>query len=575
MVRIFTSGIFWFMLAHFLLLVGFLIYNLKFLFESLKNISKKTWFLLFLIFLFGFYLRNSEYWLGIHSDGYVSQEAAHYWLMHGKFVKSCALGNVDNCKLYQQVLAPPGFPFLIALVSLFVGFHSLSASVISAILSSLTIILVFLIAYKIFQNRTIGLAAAMVFSLIPLNILESQSGASRPSGLFFVGLAILFYIIAISNKFQLSLWLLVALSVSYSIYIRQESYVLIPFLLIFIFLFKEKSLINLLKKSKQCLISKDLSAFFQSCLEKKAIAKSLIIIIIFFIAQIPILSWLLFHNPFNSYNAPGVFSLHYKNIGIQAPAIISQLFNFNNGDGFINHYNFFVSSLFLFGFVSVFFSKSIKSVFIAGLFLVYFFLYSSMSHINLFLPENRLTYDFMRRSLMYDLPYSIIAAYPLGFIAKKKVWVFFLGAVILITMPIPILALFKNQALFKDSRVNKIFDLSFEDRNEEYFLATSKTPYDCLIITQKYMIVTNDYFKNNHREAVDVELIHPDREELFLEYLRQKINSGKEVLYFDDNRCQGTYDFPCEFLSKYFKKRFIFSQGSISVYSLDYIYDVR
>lgn len=211
------------MLLHFGLWIILLFFNIKHLVSPFKNINKNTWLLLFLIFLLGFYLRNSEYWLGIHTDGYVSQEAAHYWLVQGKFVKGCALDNIHNCKLHQQVLVPAGFPFLISLFSLFFGFHSLNASIISALLSSLTIILTFLIAYLIFQKEDIGLVAALIFSLIPLNILESQSGASRPTGLFFVGLTTFTYLIAVKNKFKFNLWFLVALCISYSIYVRQES----------------------------------------------------------------------------------------------------------------------------------------------------------------------------------------------------------------------------------------------------------------------------------------------------------------------------------------------------------------
>jgi len=225
------------MLAHFSLLIYLFWANIKNLYQEIKKIDKKIWLILLLVFIFGFYLRNSEYWLGPHTDGYVAQEAAHLWLLHGEFVKACALGNHIDCQLFEQVLSPPVFPFIIALVHLIFGINSLNASVISAVLSSLTILLVFLIAYLIFKKEEVGLYAALIFSFIPLNIINSQTGLSRPTGLFFVGLTILFYLLALKNN-KFITWLLTAVCLSYSIYVRQESYILLPFLFIFLIIFK-------------------------------------------------------------------------------------------------------------------------------------------------------------------------------------------------------------------------------------------------------------------------------------------------------------------------------------------------
>lgn len=196
------------------------------------------------------------------------------------------------------------------------------------------------------------------------------------------------------------------------------------------------------------------------------------------------------------------------------------------------------------------------------------FSYSSMSHINLFLPGAHLTSDFIRRSLMYNLPYSVIAAYLIDFIPKGKksfLGLFFIA--LLVTTPIPFLPLLGKGALFKDARVDKIYNLPAEHRDVEYFLAAARTSNDSLIITGKHMIVTNDYFKDNLREAIDIELIHPDREGLFLDNLRCKIKAGKEVLYFDDHVCSS--DSPTEFIQQYFEKEYLFTQGKIKVYKLE------
>src|SRR3989339_747466 len=152
MYKIFYSPLFYFMLCHFVLMVVLFVLNFKYLIKEFKKINKKVLLILLIIFLFGSYLRNSEYWLGTHTDGYVAQESAKMWILHGEHFKSCGLGNQIECEIPEQVLAPPGFPLLIVIAHLIFGLNSLNASVISAVLSSLIIILVFLNSWLLFNN---------------------------------------------------------------------------------------------------------------------------------------------------------------------------------------------------------------------------------------------------------------------------------------------------------------------------------------------------------------------------------------------------------------------------------------
>ena len=106
MYPIFSSWLFYFMAIHLVVLLFLCAKNFKYLYQSVKKIEKSTWILLFLIFIFSFCLRNSEYWLGPFSDGYVAQESARMWVLHGDYVKSCALGTPADCKISEQVLFP-------------------------------------------------------------------------------------------------------------------------------------------------------------------------------------------------------------------------------------------------------------------------------------------------------------------------------------------------------------------------------------------------------------------------------------------------------------------------------------
>jgi len=563
------------MLAHFFLLIYLFWANIKNLYQEIKKIDKKIWLILLLVFIFGFYLRNSEYWLGPHTDGYVAQEAAHLWLLHGEFVKACALGNHIDCQLFEQVLAPPGFPFIIALAHLIFGINSLNASVISAVLSSLTILLVFLIAYLIFKKEEVGLYAALIFSFIPLNIINSQTGLSRPTGLFFVGLTILFYPLALKNN-KFITWLLAAVCLSYSIYVRQESYILLPFLFIFLVIFKwsvfKDFFKNIIKKAKVNL---------------KLISQTIVLFLLFFILQIPVLYWLIFNSPF-THMGGGFFALHYKGLSVQGPALFYHLFN-QSVYGLVFHYNIIISIIFLITSLFLIISWRKKYFFIIFLFLAYFFIYCLMSDANI-QGHNQLTSDYVRRTLMFHLPYAIIAGYGIYLLnpIKKRKFLFlgFLPLLLLLFFAdsfflskfsqsyvfqsyrrqIPELnrSFYFPRSLFKDVRAS-----SPHAWTNSYFSAIEKTPPDCLVISSVSNVVINDYFEDNHRKTASMSLIFDRTKDLFLDELRK----NDCLIYLEDYRCSPNYrdgnDRACQFFKKHLNKTFLFQEGVIKVYKAE------
>lgn len=560
------------MLAHFSLLVYLLLANIKNLWQEIKKIDRRIWLLLLIIFLFGFYLRNSEYWLGPHTDGYVAQESAHLWVLYGQHVKACALGNHQDCKLFEQVLAPPGSPFIIALAHLIFGIHSLNASVISAVLSSLTIILVFLIAYLIFKKEEIGLYAALVFSLIPLNIINSQSGEARPTGLFFVGLTILFYLLALKNN-RFITWLLAITSLSYSIYVRQESYVLVPLLTVFFVIFKWQSIKEFIKK-----------------IDARPIFHAVFLGWIFFILQMPVLHWLFFENPYNTYPRGGIFGLNYKTLFIPAKALLIHFFNLSPVWGKIWHYDLIASIIFGISIILLIIvrkKEKKESFFVLCLLLAYFFVYSLFFDGNLF-GTGQLTGDYFRRTLMFHLPYAVIAGYGFYYLNPIKNKVFLLLNLLLVAFLLifvnpsfinlpaknihKVEFLTKNyelyfpKSIFKDARATKVGDKSLIHPSLDYWTAIAKTSKDCLIITSQHMIPTNDYFKNNQRKTASMDLIFDGTKNLFMEEFKK----NRCLIYLSDYRCSGSYrdgnDFGCLFIKKYLNMIFLFREGEVEAY---------
>ncbi len=574
--KIFSSWLFYFMLGHFALVVYLFWGNIKLAWEEFRKIDKKIWLMLLVVFLFGFYLRNSEYWMGTHTDGQVAQESAHMWVVYGEHVKACALGNYQECKLFEQVLAPPGYPFLIVLAYLIFGIHSLSASIISAVLSSLTILLVFLISYLLFKKEEAALYGALVFSLIPLNIINSQSGESRPTGLFFIGLAALFYLLALKNN-RLTTWLLATTCVSYAIYVRQESYVLVPLFLFFFLVFKWQEIKDFFKKIKEKVFN------------FKPLLSGLFLGLVFLLLQLPVLHWLLVNNPYQrgvSYDLD-----YYKKIVIPIKFLLLHFFNLSPADNSLFHYNLIASIFFGLAIIFAVLKKGEKKEFsfVVGLLLVYLFIYSLTSLLfEMGLPGNaQITGDYFRRTLTFHLPYAILAGY--GFFllwpVKNRFFLFLglIGLALLLIFVNPIFLQSVNggirvnfsaenyrmyfpRSLFRDARATKEGSYLLIHPVPDYWKAIAKTPNDCLTISTNYMVVLNDYFKNNQRKTVSMELIFSSTESLFLEEFKK----SKCIIYLADYRCDDSYsgsnDFPCLFLKKYLSFKPLFSEGKINVF---------
>ena len=501
----------------------------------------------------------------------MAQDSARMWILNGVYEKSCALGTPADCKIPEQVLFPPGYPFLIVLAHLIFGIHSLNASVISAIFSSLTTILVFLITFLVSKREKAGLYAALIFSFIPLNIIYSQTGETRPVGLFFEGLAILLFLIAVKNNRVIN-WLAVAASVSYAIYVRQESYILAVIFLIFFIVFRWKDV----KDIANIVINKYIyqnKIFFD-----RRLINPLIISVFFLILQIPVLNWLLFNNPYQSYQGGGFYALHYKGIMIQGQAVLLQLFDkvpSSLGQSNIFHYNI-VSSIFLIVAIIAFaFAPRKKYLFILSILFGYFIIYSLMFDGNI-QGTGRLTGDYFRRTTMFHVAYAVMSG--IGFCLlspfKKKKYIIINLLLLFSILLFSNYSYFHSQYLgatpvsfyfplkvFQDARTTKSGDRSIIYPSVYYWRAVSKVPNNCLIIMSPYLIATNDYFKDKNLRTVSIDLVNRSTENTFLE----EFKNNQCIIYFSDYRCMNP-DYACEFLNNNLDYQLLFREGDIEVY---------
>ena len=204
-----------------------------------------------------------------------------------------------------------------------------------------------------------------------------------------------------------------------------------------------------------------------------------------------------------------------------------------------------------------------------------------------------LTGDYLRRSLMFCLPYSVIAGYGIYILnpLKKKKYLS-LSLVLCFLLIIFLNPLFKSEypfvfklrpleksynfyfprSLFKDARATKTGDRTLVHPGEEYWMAVDKIPNSCLVISSQYMLATNDYFKDNKYKVVAIDLINTETEELFL----KEFKNNECLVFIRDYRCDSSYpdgkDYACQFLENHLvDKKIIFQSDYVNTYIVELI----
>ncbi|NIO20614.1 MAG: hypothetical protein GTN76_07720 [Candidatus Aenigmarchaeota archaeon] len=526
------------MSIQFAFLIIFFVLNFKTIVKQFSKINRKIWIILLVIFLLGFLLRNAEYWYGEHADAYSPLETAKFLVLEGKHVKACSAGRAGYCSSYQQVLQPVGFPYLISLFYLVFGINTLPVLVFSAVLSSLSIILIFLICYLLFNKEELGLYAALVYALIPYNIFFSGTGFTRIISIFFLGFTLLIYLIAI-RKNDLKLWTLFSLFFSFSVYIRQENYILIPLFFLGLFLFR------------------------YDIKNKENIKKLLIATIVFIIFQLHVYYWTFFVISYAFTHPLGLPTYSLTCFVSMTPYILDFLWGFSSYIVF-NPYSFAATVLFIIGiaFIPVsFFMKERgrkESLFIALWFVLFFLVYASYCMNFLDGLSQGPDMSFIRYIVQFHIPYSMLAGY--GFYMINRLGRRISKHVSLILIPVFVILLLLSvqlpTTLFKDART---------DYDSEYFSAIKRIPPDSTVITQMYMLVSSDVVGDN-RKYIDPEVIILKGEP---EHAISLLHEGKEVYYILPHYCSNLPDHHgCKFVRENLDLELAFTEGSLNVFKV-------
>jgi len=148
---------------------------------------------------------------------------------------------VYNCHDGFYNKQPYAYPYLLSIVYRIFGVSEAASFIFNNLLFGLSIILVFLIAFLLLKNYIIGIFSALMYALIPQNLLWFNTTAAEPSTALFGAMFILSLIIFLKENSNRSLFLMIVLA-SFSIQFRPESLLIILIALTGIIIYKPTEL---------------------------------------------------------------------------------------------------------------------------------------------------------------------------------------------------------------------------------------------------------------------------------------------------------------------------------------------
>lgn len=226
----------YFLAVNVIIIFSFFLLSFNEILDFLRKIDKKTWIILFFIFAFGFFLR---FFITPHTHRVYFDE--DIYLDIGKEIlirwKAALCNNGDNftCYEYDTMKWPNGHTFFLAISYLFFGIKESIAFNIIAFISSLGIIIIFLIGHLL-KNEKLGLFSALIYALIPVQIQWSGTVAAEPTLAVFTLLSV-FFILLSSKKNNWNLFFLGLSVLAYAVQVKAEGVFLIPVAAILILLF--------------------------------------------------------------------------------------------------------------------------------------------------------------------------------------------------------------------------------------------------------------------------------------------------------------------------------------------------
>ena len=148
---------------------------------------------------------------------------------------------VYTCHEGEYNKEPYAYPYLLSIVYRLFGVSETLSFIFNNLLFGFTIIIVFLLGFLLFKNYLIGIFSALIYALIPQNLLWFNTTAAEPSASLFSALFIFSLVIFLKDRSNRSLFLFVVLA-SFAIQFRPESLLIIFIALVGIITFSPDEL---------------------------------------------------------------------------------------------------------------------------------------------------------------------------------------------------------------------------------------------------------------------------------------------------------------------------------------------
>lgn len=228
-----------FLAINLLIILVLFAFTLKDLKSQFKAVGRTAWLALVAIFLLGFIIRMflipHLHMMYLDEPGNI--EVAKNLLKSGR-AEICEYINYNETRCYNTFKSV-GWPLIISIAFAIFGVNNHVAINLTALFGSLSVILIFLMAYLLFKKQSPALWSALLLALLPLHIQYSGSSVNNISALFFALAGMVFALVYLNVR-DSRMGVLALSTFFYTAQIRPESILLLPLVLFMYFLFGGK-----------------------------------------------------------------------------------------------------------------------------------------------------------------------------------------------------------------------------------------------------------------------------------------------------------------------------------------------
>lgn len=196
--------------------------------------------------------------------------------------------------------------------------------------------------------------------------------------------------------------------------------------------------------------------------------------------------------------------------------------------------------------------------------------------------NKKLMSDYIRRSIMMNLPYAVISGYGVCLVCKyfqrnmllRRIvlgglifYIFF----ILITR----FQFYFPKRIFYDARRDKQIEkyTRFMQNYHSYWSAVERIPDNCLVITYNNLLVLDSFFEYKNLTSFQIGRIQPDT----LKFIEPEMKKAECIIYLEDHFCRNEMpipwqpsEFPCSYIKNNFNLNFLFSEREVNVYKAEW-----